>query len=61
MARNDTNPMFISIGHKISLETACEWVLKLCNQYRLPETTRQADQLVNSILKERTEYNLLED
>ncbi len=59
--QNDTNPMFISIGHKISLETACEWVLKLCNQYRLPETTRQADQLVNSILKERTEYNLLED
>ena len=59
--QNDTNPMFISICHKISLETACEWVLKLCNQYRLPETTRQADQLVNSILKERTEYNLLED
>ncbi|WP_281321916.1 deoxyribonuclease V [Flavobacterium aestivum] len=49
--QNNTNPMFISIGHKISLETAIQWVLKLTPDYRLPETTRQADHLVNLLLK----------
>lgn len=51
--QNNTNPMYISIGHKISLETATNWILKLTPSYRLPETTRQADHLVNSILKNR--------
>lgn len=50
--QSDTKPMFVSLGHKINLETAVDWVLKLCSKYRLPETTRQADQLVNKIMKE---------
>jgi len=45
------NPLFISIGHKIDLHTACQWILKLTPKYRLPETTRQADQLVKKLLK----------
>jgi len=40
------NPVYVSIGHRISLATACEWILKLAPRYRLPETTRQADQIV---------------
>lgn len=44
-------PMFVSIGHKISLASAIKWVLHLCRDYRLPETTRQADQLVNQLRK----------
>lgn len=51
--QDNTNPMYISIGHKISLETAIDWVLKLTPDYRLPETTRQADHLVNSLLKNK--------
>ena len=47
--QDNIKPMFVSIGHKISLETAVDWVLKLCPKYRLPETTRQADQLVNRL------------
>ncbi|AZK48537.1 deoxyribonuclease V [Paenibacillus lentus] len=43
-------PIFVSVGHKISLRTACDWILKLAPHYRLPETTRQADQLVNRVL-----------
>ena len=43
-------PVYISIGHKVSLPTACEWVLKLTTQYRLPETTRQSDQQVRKHL-----------
>lgn len=37
-----TNPLIISQGHRISLETAVEYVLQCCRGYRLPEPTRQA-------------------
>jgi len=45
------NPIYVSIGHRISLPTATEWVLKLSPNYRLPETTRQADQAVRKALQ----------
>ncbi|MBX9851920.1 MAG: deoxyribonuclease V [Cytophagaceae bacterium] len=50
--QDSINPLFISIGHKISLETATQWILKLSPNYRLPETTRAADNAVNKALKE---------
>ncbi|HLW03117.1 MAG TPA: deoxyribonuclease V [Ktedonobacterales bacterium] len=37
-----TNPLIISIGHRITLETAVSYVLACCRGYRLPEPTRQA-------------------
>lgn len=40
-----TNPLFVSIGHKIDLETAVEVVLRCLRGYRLPEPTRLADRL----------------
>lgn len=49
--QNRINPVYVSVGHRISLRTACEWILKLSPKYRLPETTRQADQAVRSALK----------
>lgn len=48
--QKNINPIFVSIGHRISLTTACQWILKLAPKYRLPETTRQADQLVKKTL-----------
>lgn len=48
--QNTINPIFVSVGHRISLTTACHWILKLSTKYRLPETTRQADQLVKKTL-----------
>lgn len=50
--QTNINPIYVSIGHRISLTTACEWVLKLTPNYRLPETTRQADQLVKATIKQ---------
>ncbi|MDE1463110.1 deoxyribonuclease V [Spartinivicinus poritis] len=49
--QSDVKPIYVSIGHRVCLATACEWVLKLSPKYRLPETTRQADQLVNQLMK----------
>lgn len=53
--QDNIKPMFVSVGHRVSLDTACEWVLKLCPSYRQPETTRKADALVRTVMKERTE------
>jgi deoxyribonuclease V len=43
--RAKVKPMFISSGHKISLESSIKFVLACGKGYRLPETTRQADKL----------------
>lgn len=40
--RAETTPVYISIGHRVSLERAIVLVLQCCKRYRLPETTRYA-------------------
>lgn len=37
-------PIYVSIGHKIDLASALQWVMKCCRGYRLPEPTRLAHQ-----------------
>jgi deoxyribonuclease V len=48
--QDGVKPVFVSVGHKIDLDTACQLVLTLTPRYRLPETTRRADQLARSAL-----------
>lgn len=43
--RTRVNPMYISPGHLISVETSVKFVLACAKGYRLPEPTRQADKL----------------
>lgn len=50
--RDNTKPMFVSIGHKIDLETSIKYIMNMCKEYRLPETTRTSDSLANKILRE---------
>ncbi|WP_280423693.1 endonuclease V [Nocardia carnea] len=38
-------PVFVSVGHRFTLDSACDLVLRLAPRYRLPETTRTADHL----------------
>ncbi len=45
--RRGVRPLYISCGHRISLETAIEYVLACTPKYRLPETTRQAHKLAS--------------
>lgn len=49
--RTNIKPLFISTGHKISLETAVQWVLNCSSGYRLPEPTRLAHQAAGGQLK----------
>jgi deoxyribonuclease V len=46
----NVKPIFVSIGHRMDLATACAQVLALSPKYRLPETTRQADHLCRRTL-----------
>jgi len=43
--RAGVRPVFVSTGHRIGLRAAAEWVIRLCNGYRLPEPIRLADRL----------------
>lgn len=45
--RTNVNPVFVSIGHKVDLETAIDYTLLCTTKYRLPETTRWADKLAS--------------
>lgn len=40
--RTNVSPVFVSVGHRMDLETAMEYVMGCCTRYRLPETTRYA-------------------
>lgn len=45
--RSDVSPLYVSSGHRISLETAIHYVLACTTRYRLPETTRWAHRLAS--------------
>ena len=46
-SRTGVRPLYISPGHRISLETALHYVMGCVTRYRLPETTRLADRLAS--------------
>jgi len=46
--RTGVKPVYVSIGHRISLNTAIDYVLSCTPKYRLPETTRIADKLASA-------------
>jgi deoxyribonuclease V len=46
-SRTGVKPLYVSPGHRISLPTAIDYVLRCLTKYRLPETTRWADKLAS--------------
>lgn len=44
--RDDVQPIFVSPGYKISLESAWRLTLQCCDSYRVPKPTREADHFV---------------
>ena len=45
--KDKIQPVYVSVGHKISIETAVDYVLQCTPKYRLPETTRLADKMAS--------------
>ncbi|MFB8180244.1 endonuclease V [Streptomyces sp. NPDC055966] len=50
--RDGVKPVFVSVGHRVSLDNAVAHTLALTPCYRLPETTRRADALCRLALRE---------
>ncbi len=53
--RTGVAPLYISIGHKITLLEAIDWTLRSAIRYRLPEPIRGAHELVNKIRQQISE------
>lgn len=47
--RPGCKPLYVSPGHRISLESAIAYVMACCTRYRLPETTRHAHRLASNL------------
>jgi deoxyribonuclease V len=47
--RSQVNPVFVSVGHKVSLPTAIEIVMNCSDGYRIPKPTRLADHFVDEL------------
>ncbi|HEY51326.1 MAG TPA: deoxyribonuclease V [Dehalococcoidia bacterium] len=51
--KEDTSPLYISIGHKVDLEAAIGWALACCRGYRIPEPLRLAHLAAGGNIKEK--------
>ncbi len=47
--RTGVKPMFVSVGYRISLARAIEFALAVCDGYRIPRPTREADHFVEAV------------
>ncbi|MFF9768101.1 endonuclease V [Streptomyces sp. NPDC014636] len=52
--RDGVKPVFVSVGHRVSLPGALAHTLALTPRFRLPETTRRADALCRQALRQAT-------
>lgn len=53
--RSGVRPVYVSVGHRIDLDTAVELVLSVSPRYRVPEPVRRADALAGRLRRRRTD------
>ena len=51
--RAGVKPVFVSVGHRISLEEATSLTVELTGRFRIPEPLRQADMMSRAALRHR--------
>lgn len=59
--QDGVKPLFVSIGHRISLETAERWILRLAGRYRQPEPIRRANEIVNKLRSNAAAMDVVEN
>jgi len=50
--RDGVRPIYVSQGHRVSLDTAIEMALRVSDGFRIPRPTREADHYVSAIKRE---------
>jgi deoxyribonuclease V len=58
VTKQGTKPVYVSVGHKVSLKRATEIVMECTRKYRLPEPIRRAHIIANEE-KRRREKSIL--
>jgi deoxyribonuclease V len=53
--RAGVRPVYVSQGHRVSLESAVRLTLSVCDGRRIPKPTRDADQYVSEVKRRRKE------
>jgi deoxyribonuclease V len=47
--RENVNPIYVTVGHRVALATAVELVKRCCDGFRIPKPTREADHYVGEL------------
>ncbi len=55
--RDNVRPLYVSPGHKITLEEAIEWVLKTTGDFRIPRPLRRAHILAKEVLRNQPAHS----
>jgi deoxyribonuclease V len=50
--RTDVKPIYVSAGHRVALLSAIKLVLAVCDGYRIPKPTREADHFVEQLKRQ---------
>jgi deoxyribonuclease V len=50
--RDNVRPIYVTIGHRVSLDSAVEFVKRCCDGFRIPKPTREADHYVGQLRRE---------
>jgi deoxyribonuclease V len=45
-------PIYVSAGHRVALPSAIALVLAVCDGYRIPKPTREADHFVEQLKRQ---------
>ena len=48
--RSSVKPIFVSLGHRVDIDSSIKIVMKCVYKYRIPEPLRRADSLSREIL-----------
>jgi len=52
--KSGVKPIYVSVGHRIDLASAIQWVINCCRGYRLPEPTRLAHLAAGGMLTSKS-------
>jgi deoxyribonuclease V len=53
--QDGVRPVYVSPGHRIGFDQACDLVLATCSRFRLPDPLRRADHISRQALRSRAE------